>query len=40
MKDLEIKVVSVKAVDQVADQFKKRFCQNKFERARKNLMGW
>ena len=40
VKNLEIKVISVGTKEQVADQFTKGLSQDKFERARKNLMGW
>ena len=40
VKNLEVKVVSVSTDDQIADQFTKGLSQDKFEQARKNLMGW
>lgn len=40
IKSLEIKVVSIGTDDQLADQFTKGLPQDKFERARHNLMGW
>ena len=40
IENLEIKVEGVGTADQVADQFTKGLPQDKFELARKNLMGW
>ena len=40
VENLEIKVVGVGTDDQVADQFTKGLSQFKFQKARKNLMGW
>ena len=38
--NLEIKVESIDTDDQLADQFTKGLPQDKFEKARKKLMGW
>ena len=37
---LEIKVITIGTDRQLADQFTKGLPQDKFQRARKNLMGW
>ena len=40
IENLEIKVLGIGTDNQVADQFTKGLPQDKFQRARKNLMGW
>ena len=40
VENLEIKVESIDTDDQLADQFTKGLPQDKFEKARKKLMGW
>ena len=40
VENLEIKVLSIGTEKQIADQFKKGLPQDKFQKARKNLMGW